>query len=128
MRADAESLPVRLCGCDFCCDHAAAWTSDNTGRLVVAVRDETGVNRYRFGTGSADFLVCRDCGVVPIAISRIDDRDYAVVNTNTLGEHKSMLFDRSVSDFDGEAIADRLARRKRNWIADVSFVDELEGA
>jgi hypothetical protein len=124
-RTDSAALPLRRCGCDFCCDHAAAWTSDNKGALVVAIREDSEVNRYRFGTDSADFLVCRGCGVVPLAISHIDGTDYAVINTNTLNDYATLEFDKSATDFDGETVADRLARRCRNWIADVSFVDDL---
>ena len=82
-----------------------------------------GVSRYRFGTESADFLVCRQCGVVPVAISRIDGTNYAVVNTNTFDRRDKLMGETAITDFDGELIGDRLARRTRNWIADVSIVN-----
>ena len=83
------------------------------------MRDAEQLERYNFGTRTADFLVCRTCGVPTVAISRIDDHDYAVVNINTFEAIDPALLDRSSSDFEGEATEDRLARRKSRWIADV---------
>lgn len=77
------------------------------------------MERYTFGTRTADFLVCRACGVAPVAVSRIDGREYAVVNVNTFEDSDAALLDRSSSDFEGEATEDRLARRQSRWIAEV---------
>lgn len=115
----AERIPARACGCTFCRKHGASWTSNVDARLRITVRDAKQLERYNFGTRTADFLVCRTCGVPTVAISRIDDRDYAVVNVNAFEAIDPALFDRSSSDFDGEATVDRLARRKSRWIADV---------
>ena len=115
----AERIPARACGCTFCRKHGASWTSNADARLRITVRDSEQLEHYNFGTRTADFLVCRTCGVPTVAISRIDDRDYAVVNINTFEGIDPALFDRSSSDFEGEATEDRLARRKSRWIADV---------
>jgi hypothetical protein len=117
------SIPVRVCGCTFCTGHAAAWTSDPDGTLEIDIADENQVNRYRFGTGSAEFCVCSRCGVVPVAVSCIDEQLYAVVNTNTLEAGAVLAAERMPSDFDGETVADRLDRRRRNWIADVRGIN-----
>ena len=53
--------------------------------------------------------------------SAIDGRLYAVVSVNALEGVEQKLLSRAPVDFEGEATEDRLARRKRNWIADVSF-------
>ena len=117
---DGEArIPARACGCTFCRKHGASWTSHVDARLRISVRDAERLERYHFGTRTADFLVCRTCGVPTVAISNIDDRDYAVVNINTFEAVDPALFDRSSSDFEGEATEDRLARRKSRWIADV---------
>jgi hypothetical protein len=117
----AERIPARACGCTFCRKHGASWTSNVDARLRITVRDADRLERYNFGTRTADFLVCRTCGVPTAAISRIDDRDHAVVNINTFEDIDPALFDRSSSDFEGEATEDRLARRKSRWIADVTL-------
>ena len=115
----ASRIPARACGCTFCRKHGASWTSNVDARLRITVRDADRLERYTFGTRTADFLVCRACGVPTVAISRIDDRDYAVVNINTFDDIDPARLDRSSSDFEGEATEDRLARRKSRWIADV---------
>jgi hypothetical protein len=54
----------RACDCSFCTAHGAAWLSDPAGELVVRVGDATALARYRQGSGSAQFLLCRECGVL----------------------------------------------------------------
>ncbi len=118
-----RAIPIRVCGCTFCARHAAAWTSDPGGTLEIDIADANKVNLYRFGTESADFWICRRCGVVPFAVSQVDERLYAVVNSNTLDDGASLVAERTASDFDGEVLTDRLERRRRNWIADVRGID-----
>jgi len=66
--------------------------------------------------------VCSRCGIVPVVTSRLDGRLYAVVSVNTFDGVASSLIRRITSSFDGEGEGERLARRKRNWIAHVEFV------
>jgi hypothetical protein len=119
--ASAPRIPARACGCTFCRKHGATWTSHPEAVLVVHVTDPARVERYTFGTRTAEFHVCRTCGVPVLATCRIDDHDYAVVNINTFEGVDAALFDRGTSDFDGEALDDRLARRRSRWIPDVRF-------
>jgi hypothetical protein len=79
------------------------------------------VSRYAFGTRTAEFHVCARCGVVPVVTSLIDGRLYAVVSINALDDVDHSLLRRTPASFDGEDETTRLARRKRNWIGDVSF-------
>jgi len=118
----AIRIPARACGCTFCRKHGASWTSNPEARLRVIVQDPAQVERYNFGTRTADFHVCKRCGVPAVVTSRIDGHDYAVVNINTFEGVDPAMFDRSTSDFDGEATEDRLARRKSRWIASVTGV------
>lgn len=117
---EGPRIPVRACGCSFCVKHGGVWTSDPAGAVRVTIADDAQVERYRFGTGTADFLVCRTCGVPPVVISAIDGHDYAVVNVNCFDGVDRGDFDREDTDFDGEGTDDRLARRTRNWIPRVT--------
>ena len=118
---DAALIAVRECGCSFCRKHGGLWTSVPGARLRVRLAQPGEVARYAFGTRTADFHVCRLCGVVPLVTSRIDGRLYAVVSVRALeGIPPERLAARAV-DFEGEALAERLARRQRHWIADVEF-------
>lgn len=116
-------IKVRNCGCTFCQKHGGAWTSHPDASLDIAVRDPSLLNRYRFGTKTADFLLCRNCGVVPVVVSEIDDQLYAVVNVNAFTHVDTDSLERSATDFDGEETGSRLARRKKNWIGRVTITD-----
>jgi hypothetical protein len=112
-------LAVRACGCTFCIKHGGVYTSHPDARLTARVADESLLNRYAFGTGTAEFFVCRRCGAVPFVTSTIDGTRFAVVNVNTFENVDAAELDSSASDFDGESVDERLARRKQNWISQV---------
>jgi hypothetical protein len=101
------------------------WTSHREAELVAVVRSPTQVNKYRFGTRTADFYICTQCGVVPWVVSEIETRQYAVVNVNTLANVDGATLARTIGSFDGEGVDDRLARRVKNWIPKVFLC--LEG-
>jgi hypothetical protein len=109
------TIPARACGCSMCTKHRGVWTSHPEGRFQLQVADEAQVNRYRFGTGTADFHVCATCGVVPIVTCVIDGARYAVVNVNTFDNVDSAELSEARTDFEGETAESRLARRRRNW-------------
>ena len=92
------------------------------GSLTVRVKDSKQVSPYAFGTKTAEFQVCSNCGIVPVVTSTIDGHVYAVVNVNTFENVDSSLLQRAAVSFDGEGQGDRLARRQRNWIGRVLFV------
>ena len=119
---DPTEIQARACTCSFCSKHGGVWTSNPRGTLEVAVEDAGLVSKYTFGTGTAEFHVCARCGVVPVVTSRIEDRIYAVVSTNAFENVDPGLLRRAPVSFDKENTESRLARRKRNWIADVRFV------
>lgn len=116
-----SDIPARACTCTFCTKHGGVWTSCPTGSLKLAVKDPQQVSRYAFETETADFQVCTRCGVVPVVTSLIDGRLYAVVNVNTFENVDASLLRRSSATLEDETEDARLARRKRNWIADVVY-------
>jgi len=120
---DPAEIPARACDCTFCTKHGGVWTSNPKGALEVAVKDRSLVSRYAFGTRTAEFHVCARCGIVPMVTSRIDGHLYAVVSVNAFEGVDPSLLRRTPSSFEGEEEGARLARRKRNWIADVRYVE-----
>ncbi len=116
---DPTEIPARACDCTFCTKHGGVWTSYPAGRLRVTTRRPPRVSTYAFGTKTAEFHVCADCGVVPVVTSRINERLYAVVNVNAFEGLDSGLLHRMPASFDGEDESARLERRTRRWIADV---------
>jgi hypothetical protein len=115
-------LAVRECGCSFCQKHGGLWMAPSGARLTVAIERPAEVARYAFGTRTAEFLVCRVCGVVPVVTSRIAERLYAVVSVRAFPGIPPERIERRAVDFEGEETAERLARRARHWIADVEFL------
>ena len=120
---EPTEIPARACGCSFCSKHGGVWTSNPNGSLKVAVRDRSRISKYSFGTRTAEFHICSNCGVVPLVTSRIDGRLYAVVSVNAFEGVEPSLLRRAAADFEGETEASRLARRKRNWIGRVEYVE-----
>jgi hypothetical protein len=59
------------------------------------------------------------CGAVPFVSSTIEENEYAVVNVNTFENFDPADLDTSVTDFNGESVAERLERRKKKWISKV---------
>lgn len=116
-------IPARACTCSFCTKHGGVWTSNPRGALEVMVKDRSLVSKYAFGTRTAEFHICARCGIVPIVTSLIDDHLYAVVSVNAFDGIDQSLVRRAPASFDGEGTRARLARRKRNWIADVKYVE-----
>ncbi|KJV36904.1 hypothetical protein VI08_01500 [Luteibacter yeojuensis] len=117
------AVTPRECACAFCRKHGAAWTGHPDAAVDVRVGDDASVSRYRFGTRTADFHVCAQCGAVPVCTSLVDGKTYAVVNVR-LFEGDVALAEPAAVDFDGEEEGDRLARRARNWISRVAVHDE----
>jgi hypothetical protein len=64
---------------------------------------------------TADFHVCRTCGIVPIVTFLIEGTRYAVVNVNTFDNVDRSELAEAPSNFEGESIESRVARRRRNW-------------
>ncbi len=118
--APAE-LPARTCSCSFCTTHDGVWTSYPPAALVVRIREPEHVTRHTFATGTAQFHICDKCGAVPVVTSRIDGRLYAVVNVNALKDIEPLLLRHAPANFDGESEEARIARRRKNWIADVEL-------
>lgn len=116
-------IPARACSCSFCTKHGGVWTANPGGVLTVVVKDPSLVSRYAFGSRTADFHICARCGVVPVATSRIEERLYAVVCVNTFEGIDPSLIHRAPASFEGEDTESRLARRKRNWIASVEYIE-----
>lgn len=114
-RRAAGELPLRACQCSFCPKHGARTTSDPDGWLEIRARDAAALARYRFGLGTADYLVCARCGVYVAAVMEEAGRAVAIVNVNALDG--AAAFDRAATPmvYDREDEAGRRARRRKLW-------------
>lgn len=108
-------LGLRADQCSFCRAHAARNTSDPNGTIRIDVRDAGKLSRYRFGLKTADFLLCRECGVYIGALMEEDGRMWFTINVNTFRDRPRDDITTVPHDFDGENLAGRIARRKERW-------------
>lgn len=112
---DPGKLTVRACSCSFCRRHGVRTVSDPAGRVEFVVGDPAQLSRYRFGLGTAQFLVCRTCGVYIGAVIAEAGSAYAIVNINVL-ETPAAFADTAVPvSYDRESTAERRARRRARW-------------
>ncbi len=120
-----NEMALRQCSCGFCTRHRARYTSDPDGRLTIIEQREKSLHRYRFGTRTADFLLCRHCGSYLAAVCEIEGRLLAVFNVNNFDGADSLDEHPETMSFAGESVAERLARRAGSWTpAEIRSVDQ----
>jgi hypothetical protein len=119
----AEALGLRACQCSFCRAHGARTTSDPNGTVNIRVRDTTKLQRYRFGLKTADFLICRACGVFVGALMTEDGKSFVTVNANTFKPPPRYDIIAVAKDFGGEDGEGRTARRSARWTPVKEFVE-----
>jgi hypothetical protein len=81
---EARSYLPRACDCDFCRMHGAAYVSDPNGSVSLHVKAETDRGSYRQGSGQADLVYCRHCGVLVGALYEEAGQLYATINARTI--------------------------------------------
>jgi hypothetical protein len=113
-RRAPEDIQVRACQCSFCRRRGGKTVSDPDGALRFRAAPGK-LHRYRFGTGTADFLICRDCGGYVGVVQQIDGRLYGVLNVT--GTDIRTLADKpgEPMDYDAETVDGRSARRQGKW-------------
>jgi hypothetical protein len=110
-----ESWGVRDCQCSFCRKHQALTTSDSNGCVQFVENSPGMLNRYRFGQHSADFLVCRQCGVYIGAVMESPRGRFAVINIRTLQTIPPELMAAEPMDYAAEGLVQKAARREHVW-------------
>jgi hypothetical protein len=108
-------MVVRACGCSFCRRHGGRTVSDPGGQVEILVHQPAELSRYRFGLGTAEFLVCRRCGVYIGAVTTEADAVRAIVNVNALATPKVFAEPALPVSYDRESESERRARRRARW-------------
>ena len=106
---------VRACQCTFCRAHNALSTSDPDGHIEFTSDDANALQRYRFGLKTADFLLCRECGVYIGAVIETDNGMWGIINTHTLTNIDGDIAAVAPIDYDGEDTGNRVSRREDRW-------------
>jgi len=106
---------IRACQCSFCRAHDALSTSDPAGQIsFVASRPES-LQKYRFGLRTADFLLCRECGVYIGAVIASAGDAFGIVNVHALKETPDDLAEVAAISYDAEGADGRVSRREERW-------------
>lgn len=113
--AAAQDWSIRACQCTFCRAHDALSASDPSGSLEFTAKSPELVNRYRFGLKTADFLLCRQCGVYIGAVIETEQGQYGIINTHALLETPENLSTTEPMTYDSEDVAGRVSRREDRW-------------
>lgn len=107
---------LRSCTCGFCRAHGTRTVSDRAGVVELRAADWALVERYRFGSGTADYMICRRCGVYVGAVCATRSGLRAVVNVNCLADRAAFTRVPAAPDYDQESTEARLDRRAANWM------------
>ena len=87
--------------------------SDPAGQADLWASDWFLVERYRFGSRTADYLLCRRCGVYVGAVCETRVGRRAVINTRCLDDQAAFVREAVHPNYDGEAVEDRLLISQR---------------
>lgn len=113
--AEPDRWSIRACQCSFCRAHDALSTSDPAGDIVFTASRAGLLQKYRFGLKTADFLLCRRCGVYIGALIEIGSKAFGIINIHALAEVPENLAPIAASSYDGEDTGGRVARREQRW-------------
>lgn len=110
----------RACDCAFCRKHGAAYVSDAAGALRMRIADPQALVRYRQGSGQAEFLLCRECGVLVAVCLEDSGQRFGAVNVHALADAAAFAPALSVSPQKLDPDTKR-ARWKSLWFPGVSL-------
>jgi hypothetical protein len=110
----ADMVP-RACQCSFCRLHSSAAVSDPAGHIIFSVREPEHLNRYKFGLGSTEFLICRTCGVYMGAFMPDGQKAFANVMAGTLDARAEISSAPIPVHRSQENLEERRTRRRAMW-------------
>jgi len=93
----------------------AASLYDPNGSIEFLEPRSGALARYRFGQRTADFLICRNCGVYLGAVIDSPSGRLGIINVNALRLSPSALPVPKSMDYDSETSEQRIARRQQRW-------------
>ena len=85
------------------------------GRLQFGCSRPELLQRYRFATGTAEFFLCRECGVYLGAQMSSGGARFGILNILTFNPVPADLRSPEAMNYGGEAAESRRARRATRW-------------
>jgi len=111
----AAQWSIRACQCSFCRAHDALSTSDPGASIEFLASDPERLQRYRFGLRTADFLLCRECGIYLGAVIETPKGRFGIINVHALTESPQDLAGVAPISYDEEDSTGRISRREERW-------------
>jgi hypothetical protein len=109
-----QALGVRTCQCDFCRRHGAVNISDPDGEVTLDCAPGD-LERYRFALRTADFLLCKTCGVYIAAAIGEGEKIVSTINVAGLRMNDFLGVDEAPMEYGAETTEERIARRFEKW-------------
>ncbi|MCB2113024.1 MAG: hypothetical protein KDD85_05685 [Parvularculaceae bacterium] len=116
-----RELGVRACQCEFCRRHGAVNVSDPAGKVVINAA-EADIARYRFALRTADFLICKHCGVYIAAVIGEGDQIFSTLNVAGLRMNEFLEIEEQPMRYGAEDENARVDRRRLKWTP-TRFID-----
>lgn len=111
---EPSELEVRACQCSFCRKHNTLTIADPRGHVSIKISDEEALSRYSFGLSTAEYLICRNCGVYVAAVTAgLPKR--ALVVLNCLDDLAQFNSEPIPMNYDAETADVRTTRRHTRW-------------
>lgn len=109
-----QDLGARTCQCNFCRRHGAINISDPEGEVVIDTHADD-VRRYRFALRTADFLICKHCGVYIAAATGEGANICSTINVAGLRMTTFLGLEETPMRYGAETVRERLTRRAEKW-------------
>lgn len=114
-RVAVRSWPLIACQCDFCRGHGSLAAADPDGTVRFRYVQPDRLRRYRFALRTADFLICRECGIYVGAVMMTGAGAVACVNVNALRERPKGMTAPKAVNYRNESLEVRRNRRRERW-------------
>ncbi len=109
-----QQLGVRTCQCEFCRRVGAINISDPDGEVVIDA-SAGDVIQYRFALRTADFLICKHCGVYIAAVTGEGDAIRSTINVAGLRMKEFLGIEEAPMEYGTETAEARISRRAEKW-------------
>ncbi|MFZ5619113.1 MAG: GFA family protein [Pseudomonadota bacterium] len=109
-----QELGVRTCQCDFCRRVGAVNISDPESEVVIDASADDLI-RYRFALRTADFLICKHCGVYIAAVTGEGANIRSTINVAGLRMKEFLGIEEAPMQYGAETAEARVARRAAKW-------------
>lgn len=80
---ELSTYTQRACGCKFCTIHSGSYVSDSNGTLTILIRNDMEVSKYTQGSRLADFIICKQCGVMTNVLVYEKETIYGSINVRS---------------------------------------------